>query len=99
MLTPAASGKLVVGEGVQVRLHVGAASKGLVVPEDAVQNIDGHDVVFLRTKEGFSAQPVLVGARSHGLAHIVSGVAAGQLVATKNAFLVKADTIKSAKDE
>ncbi|MBV6323759.1 efflux RND transporter periplasmic adaptor subunit [Duganella violaceipulchra] len=90
---------LVVGEGVQARLHVKNGAAGLVVPEDAVQNVNGHDVLFVRTKDGFRAQPVLVGTRSGGVAQIVSGVAAGQQVATRNAFLVKADMIKSAKDE
>lgn len=89
---------LVVGEGVQARLHVKNGAAGLVVPEDAVQNVDGHDVLFVRTKDGFRAQPVLVGTRSGGVAQIVSGVSAGQQVATRNAFLVKADMIKSAKD-
>jgi len=91
--------KLIVGEGVQVRLYVKNGTAGIVVPEDAVQNVDGHDVLFVRTKDGFRAQPVLVGTRSRGIAQIVSGIRAGDLVATRNAFLVKADMIKSAKDE
>jgi len=100
VLTPdTKAAALVAGEGVQVRLHAQSGATGLVVPEDAVQNIDGHDVLFVRTKEGFRIQPVLVGERSGGSARIVSGVRAGELVATRNAFLVKADMIKSAKDE
>lgn len=93
------SNRLVVGEGVQVRLHVKENGTGMAVPEDAVQNIDGRDVLFVRTKAGFRAQPVLVGSRSRGLAQIVSGVQPGVQVATRNAFLVKADMIKSEKEE
>lgn len=93
------SNGLVIGDGVQVRLHVKDNSEGLSVPEDAVQNIEGRDVLFVRTQDGFQAQPVLVGLRSGGAAQIVFGVTAGQLVATRNAFLIKADMIKSAKDE
>ncbi len=100
VLTPAAAARgLIVGEGVQARLHLRGGAAGMVVPEDAVQNVDGHDVLFVRTRDGFRVQPVLVGARSGGVAQIVSGVSAGQQVATRNAFLVKADMIKSAKDE
>jgi cobalt-zinc-cadmium efflux system membrane fusion protein len=91
--------RLVVGEGVQVRLHVKENGAGMAVPEDAVQNIDGRDVLFVRTKAGFRAQPVLVGQRSRGMAQIVSGVQPGTPVATRNAFLVKADMIKSEKEE
>lgn len=90
---------LLVGEGVQVRLHVKGGTSRMVVPEDAVQNIDGHDALFVRTKDGFRIQAVLVGERSAGMAQIISGIQIGELVATKNAFLIKADMIKTAKDE
>lgn len=100
VLTPtAANAALVVGEGVQVRLHVKDGSAGLVVPEDAVQNIEGRDILFVRTKDGFRIQPVLVSTRSGGVAQIVSGIKAGEQVATRNAFLIKADMIKSGKEE
>lgn len=100
VLTPTSSThELIVGEGVQARIHVKNGAAGLVVPEDAVQNVDGHDVLFVRTKDGFRAQPVIVGTRSGGVAQIISGVSAGEMVATRNAFLVKADMIKSAKEE
>jgi cobalt-zinc-cadmium efflux system membrane fusion protein len=94
----ATANRLVVGQGVQVRLHVKENGANMVVPEDAVQNIDGRDVLFVRTKAGFRAQPVLVGSRSRGLAQIVSGVQPGAPVATRNAFLIKADMIKSEKE-
>ena len=100
ILTPVSSAReLISGEGVQARLHVRSGAAGMVVPEDAVQNVDGHDVLFARTSDGFRVQPVLVGVRSRGVAQIVSGVRAGDLIATRNAFLVKADMIKSAKEE
>ena len=56
--------ELVTGEGVQARLHVKNGAAGMVVPEDAVQNVDGHDVLFVRTKDGFRVRPVLVGTTS-----------------------------------
>ena len=100
ILTPtAATAALVVGEGVRVRLHVKGQGDGLMVPEEAVQNLEGRDVVFVRSQKGFRIQPVLVGIRSGGVAQIVSGVKAGDQVATRNAFLVKADMIKSGKEE
>jgi len=99
ILEPLAGTKpLVVGEGVQVRLHIKENGAGMTVPEDAVQNIDGRDVLFVRTQAGFRAQPVLVGKRSRGMAQIVSGVQPGAQVATRNAFLVKADMIKSEEE-
>lgn len=99
-LTPLSrDAQLVVGAGVQARLHVKNGGAGLVVPEDAIQNIDGHDVLFVRTKEGFRPTPVRVGTRSGGVAQIVEGVQAGAQVATRNAFLIKADMIKAEAEE
>lgn len=91
--------RLVVGEGVQVRLRTAVAdAAALSVPEDAVQNLDGRDVLFVRTQEGFRPMPVLVGTRSGGSAQILSGVQAGEQVATRNAFLVKAEMNKGGGD-
>ena len=99
LLSPAQDAQLIVGEGVQARLHIKDGGAGMTVPEDAVQNIEGRDVLFVRTKDGFLRKPVLVGNRSRGMAQIVSGVKPGDLVATRNAFLVKADMIKAEKEE
>ncbi|AQW29430.1 efflux RND transporter periplasmic adaptor subunit [Ralstonia syzygii subsp. celebesensis] len=101
VLTPTpATGTLVIGDGVQVRLHTRAdKTDDLSVPEDAVQNLDGRDILFVRTPQGFRPQPVLVGTRSGGLAQILSGVRAGEPVATRNAFLVKAEMNKGGGDE
>lgn len=92
--------RLVVGEGVQVRLRTAVSdAASLSVPEDAVQNLDGRDVLFVRTQDGFRPRPVLVGARSGGAAQILSGAQAGEQVATRNAFLVKAEMNKGGGDE
>lgn len=101
VLTPSESKvALVVGEGVQVRLHArNGGAAGLTVPESAVQNMDGRDVLFVKTDQGFRARPVLIGARSGGIAQVISGVAAGDRVATRNAFLVKAEAKKNAGDD
>lgn len=101
ILVPRAkSPSLVVGEGVQVRLQASkGGSSGLSVPEDAIQNLDGRDVVFVRTAQGFRPQPVFVGTRSGGMAQIISGIDAGVRVATRNAFLVKAEMNKGAEEE
>lgn len=101
LIPTSGAGQLVAGVGVQVRIRVRSdgGAGGLTVPEDAVQNIDGRDVLFVRTASGFVARPVLVGTRSGGVAQIVSGIRAGERVATRNAFLIKADMIKTAGEE
>lgn len=66
-------------------------SAGFVVPEEAIQNVEGRDVVFVRTDEGFLATPVTVGQRGGGRAEILEGVEAGQVVAGAKAFVLKAE--------
>lgn len=86
---------LVIGEGVQVRLHTSnALTNSLIVPEDAIQNIEGRDVVFVKTKTGFKPQLVVVGQRSNGYAEIMSGLDPTTSIATQNVFLIKAEMIK-----
>ncbi|EJL33290.1 RND family efflux transporter, MFP subunit [Caulobacter sp. AP07] len=81
------------GQTLRVRILPARAGLGggVVVPEEAVQTLDGKPVVFVRTAGGFKAQTVQVGARGAGRVEITGGLTAGQSVATRNAFLLKAE--------
>ena len=93
-------GSVAPGEAVQALISPRAAGpQGVVIPDEAVQTVDGHEVVFVRTPTGFKVQPVTVGQRGGGRATIVSGLASGQPIATRNAFLLKAELTKGAEDE
>jgi cobalt-zinc-cadmium efflux system membrane fusion protein len=89
------------GEAVRVRITPkGAPASGrVVVPEEAVQRVEGRDAVFVRTPAGFRVQPVVVAARSGGRAEIAAGLTAGQSIATRNAFLLKAEMGKGQEEE
>ena len=88
------------GEFVQVIITPRtAAAAGFVIPDEAVQRIDGRDVVFVRTQTGFRVQPVVVGSRSGGRVLAVSGLQAGDQVATRNAFFLKAELGKGAGED
>lgn len=76
-----------------------SATSGIVVPEDAVQVVEGRDAVFVRTPKGFRVQPVTVGQRTAGRVQIVEGLRGGESIATRNAFLLKAELGKSAEEE
>lgn len=66
-------------------------AEAISVPESAVQTIEGREVVFVRTPNGFQATPVVTGSRSGGRLLIESGLKEGQKIATVNAFLLKAE--------
>lgn len=77
---------------VRIRPKPGATAEGsFVLTEEAVQRVAGRDVVFVREGDRFVATPVRVGSRSGGRIEIVGGLTAGQAVAGRNAFLLKAE--------
>lgn len=88
------------GEYVRVRiLPKTSGPTAVVVPDEAVQRIEGRDAVFVRADNQFKVRTVKVGARSADRVAIVSGLTAGERVATRNAFLLKAELGKGAEEE
>lgn len=78
------------GQGVRVRITPrGTVSNRIVLPQGAVQSVEGRDVVFVAGPGGFQAMPVTVGARSAGRVEIVGGLRPGLSVVTAGAFVLK----------
>ena len=79
----------------------GATVTAAIVPDDAIQLLDGKPVVFLATPDGkggarFEARSVEVALRSGGRAAVSRGLSAGDVVVTHGAFAVKAQLRKGA---
>jgi cobalt-zinc-cadmium efflux system membrane fusion protein len=89
------AGKWLPGTFVTAEVAVAETKAEIVVPKGAIQNIKGEDRVFVRTDAGFEARQVDVGKRDDHSTEIVSGLMAGELVATANTFLLKAELGKS----
>ena len=94
-------GTLQPGLGVRVRImpSKGEPTNAIVVPEDALQSVEGKDAVFVRTDQGFKAAFVTIGQRSAGRVEIVKGLKPGQTIATGQSFLLKAELGKGAGEE
>ncbi len=86
--TPAS---LTQGQAVRARITPRGSEAGgaVVLPEDAIQQVEGRDVVFVREGDGFQATPVTVGSRTGGRVQITEGLRAGQVVVTVGAFALK----------
>jgi cobalt-zinc-cadmium efflux system membrane fusion protein len=85
-----APGGLKQGQAVRVRIKpFGTKTDAIVLPEGAVQQVEGRDVVFVQTKDGFQATPVSVGSRRNGRVEILEGVRAEQTIVTDGAFVLK----------
>jgi cobalt-zinc-cadmium efflux system membrane fusion protein len=79
------------GQAVRVRIVPrGSAKSGMIVlPEEAVQQVEGRDVVFVRVEGGFQAVPVTIGSRSGGRIEITEGLRPGLAAVTTGAFVLK----------
>ena len=63
------------------RISAGRIADVLLVPADALQTLDGRDVVYRQKRGGFEAVPVEVLRRGRDQAAIRGGVNAGDRVA------------------
>ncbi len=93
VLTPQGIGGLTTGQGLRARIKPrgGGDSALIALPEEAVQTVEGKEVVFVKTAKGFQATTVVTGKRGGGRIEIVDGLAAGAVVVTKGAFMLKAE--------
>jgi cobalt-zinc-cadmium efflux system membrane fusion protein len=93
VLVPEGIGGLTPGQGLRARIKPrGAVGSTLIaLPEEAVQTVEGREVVFVKTAKGFQTTTVVTGKRGGGRIEIVDGVKPGAVIATKGAFLLKAE--------
>ncbi len=74
----------------KVDLPTETTRPGLAVPSDAIQTLEGKQVVFVRSSESeFLVRPVQTGRVAGPLTEVTSGLKAGEAVVTRGAFQVK----------
>lgn len=68
----------------------------LVVPEDALQDIDGKKVLFVMAEKGdeFKPRKVELGRATGGMVEIVSGLKEGERYAIRGSFILKSELKK-----
>lgn len=94
-----APGGLTQGQAVRARISPrGSPQAKIILPEEAVQQIDGRNMVFVQVRGGFRAVPVAVGSRGNGRLEILDGVQAGQTIVTKGAFVLKSQLGASSEE-
>ena len=93
VLSPQGIGGLTAGQGLRARIKPrgGGDSALIALPEEAVQTVEGKEVVFVKTAKGFQATTVVTGKRGGGRIEIVDGLKPGAVVVTKGAFMLKAE--------
>lgn len=83
------------GAFVTANLSTAEQPVDVLVPRDAVQEVEKERVVFVRTPEGFEKREVALGREDAAGYEVVFGLDAGTEVAVGNAFALKAELAKS----
>jgi cobalt-zinc-cadmium efflux system membrane fusion protein len=81
-------------------IPAGERHKTLSVPSDAVQQVDGQDVVFVRTApDRFVVRPVQVAQTSNGETPILQGLKGDEEVVVRGSFVLKSQLLRAALEE
>lgn len=83
------------GTAVKARITTATREAGLVIPQSAVQSMDGKDVVFVRKGDVYTAHPVTLAERDSIQVAVTEGLQAGDEIVVEQSYLVKADIEKS----
>lgn len=86
------SGQWRVGEPVTASIQLPDGGAGSVlVPQSAIQTVEGRPTVFVRTDHGFQATPVTLGAPSGDNVVVTSGLTGNERIAGPGSFTLKAE--------
>ena len=80
-------------------IPIGRRVSVLTIASDAVQQINGQDIVFVRTApDRFTVRPVRVGTTSDRKTPILEGHAAGEQVVVRGSFVLKSHLLRSSME-
>ncbi|HEX5228661.1 MAG TPA: efflux RND transporter periplasmic adaptor subunit [Bryobacteraceae bacterium] len=75
---------------------IGKGKSVLIVPSDAVQEVNGVDVIFVRiAADKFVAHPVQVGRAVNGSVPVLEGIQAGDPLVVHGSFILKSQLLRS----
>ncbi len=88
-------GQLLPGQLVKARIRVRQQTVSLRVANSALQQLEGHTVVFVKHDNQYIATPVTLGLRDATHSQVLSGLEAGDEYVATNSYLLKADLLKA----
>jgi len=86
--------------GLFVTINVATSTQkaAVTVPVQAIQTLEDKPSVFVRTPEGFQAQPVQLGVRDSGFVEVTNGLDAGTQIAVEGSFILKSELGKGSAE-
>lgn len=98
VLVDNSDGRWCPGSFVTGKVSISAEDLPIVLPKEAVQNVKGSNVVFVKSDKGFKPVDVVVGREDSENIEIVSGLKAGTKYVSSGAFTLKAIVVTSGLD-
>lgn len=86
------------GQRVMTQVVIARREATVTIPADAVQTLAGEDTVFVHDGQGFVPRQIHVGIDDGLSIEVVSGLAAGERVATGNTFLLKSEWLTQSEE-
>lgn len=83
----------------RIRSRATAGVSTVVIPAEALQSVGGRAAVFVRKGTRLEARTVVVGERAGDRVQLLGGLRPGEIIATTNAFLLKAELEKPREAE
>jgi cobalt-zinc-cadmium efflux system membrane fusion protein len=87
--------RLSAGMMAQGKIIINQQNVPIAVNQSALQTLEGHPVVFVKTTTGFEARQVSLGLKDDQFVEITQGLKAGEQYVIKNSYTLKADLLKS----
>lgn len=81
------------------KIAVDEINAAITVREDAVQTMDGKEVVFVEEGDSFEVREVRIGQRDGDRAEVLSGLQAGDRYVAVSSFILKAEIGKEGAEE
>jgi cobalt-zinc-cadmium efflux system membrane fusion protein len=93
---PNSDGRLKLDMFASVQLPTTFRKDALAIPAEAIQQLEGKNVVFIRTGQTtFQQKAIEVGRTIQGVAEVVAGLMGGEAIVTKGAFHLKSVVLGS----
>ncbi|MDF7808829.1 efflux RND transporter periplasmic adaptor subunit [Pontiellaceae bacterium B12219] len=86
------------GAFVRARINIESVDASVVISREAVQTLEGEQVVFVPSENGFITAPVKLGLTDEINAQVLSGLHEGDKYVAVGAFALKAQMITSGMD-
>jgi cobalt-zinc-cadmium efflux system membrane fusion protein len=98
VVLPNSTGVFRPGLFITAKVTVDDVEADVIVPERAVQTLEGKKCVFVKDEHGFEPSFITLGQSNAGYVQVTSGLNPGQQYVTKGAFELKATIVTSTLD-